>query len=198
MIIPLGGQSPERSSSLPAASLSERVVPRRIFGLAPAGVYPAITVTDDAVRSYRTFSPLPDPTRTPADGGCFLWHFPSHRSDRTTAPCPGVTWQPTLWSPDFPRADILADLSRDHPADAHHRRERTAAARTAAPHPNHTHLALAQTTHAEATLSTPVLRCRHDRDVTWPPMLLPSSTHGLQHNGDPDARVVHTRWLTAR
>jgi hypothetical protein len=71
MIIPLGVQSPARSSSLPAASLSERAVPRRLFGLAPAGVYPAATVADDAVRSYRTFSPLPDPTQASADGGVF-------------------------------------------------------------------------------------------------------------------------------
>ena len=32
-----------------------------LFGLAPGGVYPAIVVTDDAVRSYRTLSPLPYP-----------------------------------------------------------------------------------------------------------------------------------------
>jgi len=30
-----------------------------LFGLAPNGVYPATTVTSSAVRSYRTFSPLP-------------------------------------------------------------------------------------------------------------------------------------------
>jgi 16S rRNA (guanine966-N2)-methyltransferase len=30
-----------------------------LFGLAPSGVYPAIAVTGNAVRSYRTFSPLP-------------------------------------------------------------------------------------------------------------------------------------------
>jgi hypothetical protein len=30
-----------------------------LFGLAPGGVYPAIFVTKDAVRSYRTISPLP-------------------------------------------------------------------------------------------------------------------------------------------
>jgi len=30
-----------------------------LFGLAPCGVYPASGVTDGAVRSYRTFSPLP-------------------------------------------------------------------------------------------------------------------------------------------
>src|ERR1700678_2407925 len=31
-----------------------------LFGLAPCGVYPACRVTVTAVRSYRTFSPLPD------------------------------------------------------------------------------------------------------------------------------------------
>lgn len=31
-----------------------------LFGLAPGGVYPATAVTSSAVRSYRTFSPLPD------------------------------------------------------------------------------------------------------------------------------------------
>ncbi len=30
-----------------------------LFGLAPGGVYPAIDVTTNAVRSYRTISPLP-------------------------------------------------------------------------------------------------------------------------------------------
>ena len=30
-----------------------------LFGLAPCGVYPASDVTTRAVRSYRTFSPLP-------------------------------------------------------------------------------------------------------------------------------------------
>ena len=34
---------------------------RCLFGLAPAGVYPATTVTSRAVSSYLTFSPLPDP-----------------------------------------------------------------------------------------------------------------------------------------
>jgi hypothetical protein len=31
----------------------------RLFGLAAGGVYPAADVTISAVRSYRTFSPLP-------------------------------------------------------------------------------------------------------------------------------------------
>jgi len=30
-----------------------------LFGLAPGGVYPATIVTDSAVRSYHTLSPLP-------------------------------------------------------------------------------------------------------------------------------------------
>jgi hypothetical protein len=34
-----------------------------LFGFAPGGVYPAISVAGDAVRSYRTFSPLPAPQR---------------------------------------------------------------------------------------------------------------------------------------
>src|SRR5690606_16233634 len=37
-----------------------------LFGLAPGGVYPAAAVTSGAVRSYRTFSPLPVET-----GGLF-------------------------------------------------------------------------------------------------------------------------------
>ena len=36
-----------------------RTVPPSLFGLAPGGVYPAASVTRDAVRSYRTVSPLP-------------------------------------------------------------------------------------------------------------------------------------------
>ena len=32
-----------------------------LFGFAPGGVCHAISVAGDAVRSYRTFSPLPDP-----------------------------------------------------------------------------------------------------------------------------------------
>jgi hypothetical protein len=32
-----------------------------LFGFAPGGVYHAVLVAEDAVRSYRTFSPLPEP-----------------------------------------------------------------------------------------------------------------------------------------
>ena len=34
-----------------------------LFGFAPGGVYPAIDVAADAVRYYRTLSPLPRPKR---------------------------------------------------------------------------------------------------------------------------------------
>lgn len=53
------------------------------------------TVTRRAVRSYRTLSPLPDPT--------YVGHrrFALCCTGRGLAP-PGVTWHPALWSPDFP------------------------------------------------------------------------------------------------
>ena len=41
------------------------------LGLAPCGVCLAASVAKRAVRSYRTFSPLP------LRAVCFLWHFPS-------------------------------------------------------------------------------------------------------------------------
>src|SRR5438034_6285826 len=45
-----------------------------LFGLAPGGVCHAVSVAGNAVRSYRTVSPLPSPLRVRAV--CFLWHFP--------------------------------------------------------------------------------------------------------------------------
>jgi hypothetical protein len=69
--------------------------PPPLFGLAPGGVYRAIPVAGDAVRSYRTLSPLPAPlARQPAV--CFLWHFPWGRPRR---PLTGTVFP---WSPDFP------------------------------------------------------------------------------------------------
>ena len=71
-IIPLGRPLLTGSSDLPG-SLTERAAPPPLFGLAPHGVCPASRITPDAVRSYRTFSPLPD-----CDPAVyFLWHFPS-------------------------------------------------------------------------------------------------------------------------
>src|SRR5215204_4640024 len=86
------------SSDLPAPSLSSRARTRRIFGLAAGGVCRAIDVTIDAVRSYRTISPLPEDRGSKIEsrrsqelscdarssildpqssGGIFLLHFPS-------------------------------------------------------------------------------------------------------------------------
>ena len=90
----LGRPSPGVSSGLPAAR-AVRVAPRRLFGLAPIGGYRATAVTSGAVGSYPTFSPLPAET-----GGIFSVAL-SVASRR-----PGVTWQSTLWSSDFPRGPM--------------------------------------------------------------------------------------------
>ncbi len=68
------------------------VVP--LFGLAPGGVYHAANVTINAVRSYRTISPLPRYLKQ--RGGIF-----SVALAVGSLP-PGVTWHPAHWSPDFP------------------------------------------------------------------------------------------------
>jgi hypothetical protein len=95
-----------------------------LFGLAPCGVYPASGVTDGAVRSYRTISPLPrrwsfrngkrtrqaGPTRVLRFQGCppergvaeavsFLWHWPS---TGLYARVPDVIRHTALRSSDFP------------------------------------------------------------------------------------------------
>jgi len=57
-----------------------------MFDLAPCGVCPAFPVTREAVRSYRTFSPLVA-LEQPV---YFLWHFPWDHSRfllGTTLPC---------------------------------------------------------------------------------------------------------------
>ena len=67
-----------------------------LFGLAPGGVYRAVSVTGDAVRSYRTLSPLPATGNRSRPAVCFLWHFPWGRPRRAL---PGTVFP---WSPDFP------------------------------------------------------------------------------------------------
>jgi len=57
-IIHLGHPLLDDSSNLPE-SPTERAAPSPLFGLAPRGVYPASRIAPAAVRSYRTFSPLP-------------------------------------------------------------------------------------------------------------------------------------------
>ena len=74
-----------------------------LFGLAPCGVLPATGVTAGAVRSYRTFSPLPLDSALSrlARGGIFS--VPLVRQ----LPCPGITRRTALWSSDFPPAFAL-------------------------------------------------------------------------------------------
>ena len=48
---------PHRADAQPAPGPRPRFP--SLFGLAPCGVYPATGITASAVRSYRTFSPLP-------------------------------------------------------------------------------------------------------------------------------------------
>ena len=67
-----------------------------LFGLAPGGVCRAIAVTGDAVRSYRTISPLPANGKSPAV--CFLWRFPWGRP-RRELPGTLVSVEPGLSSP---------------------------------------------------------------------------------------------------
>ena len=69
-IIPLGKALLPSSSNLPG-SRTERAAPPPLFGLAPHGVCPAGRIAPSAVRSYRTFSPLPKTELAPGAGGIF-------------------------------------------------------------------------------------------------------------------------------
>ena len=66
-------ERPTREHARAARRGSKPPVP--LFGLAPGGVYPATDVATSAVRSYRTFSPLPARAE-PEPAVSFLWHFP--------------------------------------------------------------------------------------------------------------------------
>ena len=92
--IHLGRTSPYASSDLPGPNAGRAL--GSLFGLAPGGVYPAAPVTGNAVRSYRTFSPLPRTVLRQIRGGMFSVAL-SVGSRR-----PEVIWHPALWSPDFP------------------------------------------------------------------------------------------------
>ncbi len=76
----------------------ERIDPC-LFGLAPCGVYHAVRLTPDAVRSYRTLSPLPCSRLRVGLAVCFLLHWPSCRLE---AAVPDVIRHTALWSSDFP------------------------------------------------------------------------------------------------
>jgi len=60
-----------------------------LFGLASGGVYLALMITHQPVRSYRTLSPLPTNNKLLAGGLLSAALVVSSRY-------PGVTWHPTL------------------------------------------------------------------------------------------------------
>jgi hypothetical protein len=73
-IIPLAPPLLAGSSGLPG-SFERAVLNASLFGLAPCGVLPATRVATGAVRSYRTFSPLPldSPLRGSLGAGPRIW-----------------------------------------------------------------------------------------------------------------------------
>src|ERR1700723_854073 len=84
-----------------------------LLGLAPGGVFPAVVIADNAVRSYRTISPLPpmlSQRELMSSAVYFLWHFPWGRPRRLLAgtvssvepglsslPVTGKSGHPTVW-----------------------------------------------------------------------------------------------------
>ena len=92
-VIHLGRALLPGSSDLPG-SITERTAPPPLFGLAPRGVYPAGRIAPAAVRSYRTFSPLPLARRY-----IFCGTFREIRFERIP---PAVSRHAVLGRPDFP------------------------------------------------------------------------------------------------
>jgi len=116
MAIRLGRPLPDASRDLPEGRCGYSPVAQShqpfLFGLAPGGVYPAVPVAEDAVRSYRTLSPLPTDRdiNFGAQAVCFLWHFPWSRPRREL---PGTVFP---WSPDFPLLAGFPIARGSHPA----------------------------------------------------------------------------------
>ena len=111
-VIHLGFASPQTSSNLPGSSAGH--ANGSLFGLAPGGVYPATTVASGAVRSYRTFSPLPVPTRGRNRRYLLCGTSRSHTVTsvaprRYLAPCPV---EPGLSSSGYAASDCLTDPGR--------------------------------------------------------------------------------------
>ena len=77
---------------------------RFLFGLAPRRVYRAIAVTSNAVRSYRTISPLPHCYQR---GGIFSVAL------SVSSRFPDVIWFLSPMSPDFP-PEKVSSLDKRH------------------------------------------------------------------------------------
>jgi hypothetical protein len=100
------GKQPTRCDSVRAKHAAYLVLQAVGFAL-------PIAVTSDAVRSYRTISPLPVPRRRAIGGHrrYFLRHFPAGHPGRplaATVPCPArtflrVSFNPATVRPTYPR-----------------------------------------------------------------------------------------------
>ena len=86
-----------------------------LFGLAPAGVYPAAIVANRAVGSYPTISPLPATSLLITSAVCFLWHFPS-RDDACAPLAPRRYLAACPMEPGLSSAERAVHVRRDRPA----------------------------------------------------------------------------------
>jgi hypothetical protein len=94
---------------VPKLIRENRIPASFLFGLAPCVVCPARCIAAAAVRSYRTFSPLPPSVRMRAV--YFLWHFPSNGLEPGL---PDVIRHTALRSSDFP-LPASEDVGSDRP-----------------------------------------------------------------------------------
>lgn len=116
-VIYLGCLSPNTSSDLPepymrvtSTSPQTKTRPKLLFDLAPSGVFRAATVTNCAVRSYHTFSPLPYILKI--SGGLLSVAL------SVNSRFPGIIWHFTLRSPDFPPSKDNFKQRLSRPAQA--------------------------------------------------------------------------------
>ena len=116
MAIHLGRPLPDASCDRPGRRRGNSLRRQRagrppLLGLAPGGVYPAAAVTGDAVRSYRTLSPLPagapENLRVPAGGLLSV-------ALSLGSPPPGVTRH------RVPEEPGLSSAARPRPGDSGH------------------------------------------------------------------------------
>jgi len=105
-----------------------------LFGLAPCGVYPATAIAGGAVRSYRTFSPLPrrqagryvlcgtgrqrpfERRRPDVIRHTALWSsdFPLRACARSDRPAQQLTRQLYRWEPGFIRSVLASNAVEAH------------------------------------------------------------------------------------
>ena len=111
---PLPNGSSDRLEIGSARATPAGLPPRSRTGLAPSGVCRAPLVTEGAVRSYRTVSPLPS---AEASGGLFSVAL-SFESPRLA-----VSQHPALRSPDFPRRDLATPPRHTSPTPARSERQ---------------------------------------------------------------------------